>query len=89
MAMGIDLLPTVLDLLQLPAPSDRTLDGRSILSILTQGGPSPHDYLYYYDGETLFAVRDQHFKYRGAGGCSLQQRSGPNRYRNAQERMAF
>ena len=68
MAMGIDLLPTVLDLLQLPSPSDRTLDGRSILSILTQGGPSPHDYLYYYDGETLFAVRDQHYKYRGPAG---------------------
>jgi arylsulfatase A-like enzyme len=68
MAMGIDLVPTVLDLLQLPAPSDRALDGRSILNVLTQGGASPHDYLYYYDGETLFAVRDQHFKYRGPAG---------------------
>tara|TARA_B110000503_G_scaffold83460_2_gene127370 strand:+ start:7122 stop:8597 length:1476 start_codon:yes stop_codon:yes gene_type:complete len=66
MAMGIDLLPTVLDLLQLPPPTDRTLDGHSILKLLTQGGPSPHDYLYYYDQETLFAVRDQHFKYRGS-----------------------
>lgn len=68
MAMGTDLLPTVLELLQLPAPSDRQLDGRSILELLTQGGPSPHDYLYYYDGETLFAVRDQRFKYRGPAG---------------------
>jgi arylsulfatase A-like enzyme len=68
MAMGIDLLPTVLDLLQLPPPQDRLLDGRSILPVLTQGGPSPHDYLYYYDGEVLFAVRDQRFKYRGPAG---------------------
>ncbi len=68
MAMGIDLLPTVLDLLQLPPPPDRALDGRSILPVLTQGGPSPHDYLYYYDGEILFAVRDARFKYRAAAG---------------------
>lgn len=68
MAMGTDLLPTVLDLLQLPAPPDRQLDGRSIRRVLSQGGPSPHDYLYYYDGETLFAARDQRFKYRGAAG---------------------
>ena len=68
MAMGTDLLPTVLDLLGLPAPSDRLLDGQSILELLTRGGPSPHDYLYYYDGETLFAVRDQRFKYRGPAG---------------------
>jgi arylsulfatase A-like enzyme len=68
MAMGIDLLPTVLDLLQLPPPPDRLLDGRSMLKVLTQGGPSPHDYLYYYEGETLFSVRDQRFKYRGPAG---------------------
>jgi len=68
MAMGIDLLPTVLDLLQLPPPPDRLLDGRSILQVLTRGGPSPHDYLYYYDGETLFATRSQRFKYRGPAG---------------------
>jgi arylsulfatase A-like enzyme len=68
MAMGIDLLPTVLDILHLPPPPDRLLDGRSILPVLTEGGPSPHDYLYYYDGEFLFAVRDQQFKYRGPAG---------------------
>jgi len=68
MAMGVDLLPTVLELLQLPPPPDRLLDGRSILQVLTQGAPSPHDYLYYYDGESLFAVRDARFKYRGPAG---------------------
>ncbi|MEZ5573527.1 MAG: sulfatase [Halioglobus sp.] len=68
MAMGIDLLPTVLDLLQLPSPPDRLLDGRSILEVLKTGGDSPHEYLYYYDGDKLFAVRDQRFKYRGPAG---------------------
>ena len=68
MAMGTDLLPTVLELLALPAPVDRRLDGRSILSVLTEGAPTPHDFLYYYDGETLFAARDQRFKYRGPAG---------------------
>jgi arylsulfatase A-like enzyme len=68
MAMGTDLLPTVLDLLDLPSPSDRILDGRSILPVLTRGAATPHDYLYYYDGERLFAVRDQRFKYRGPAG---------------------
>jgi arylsulfatase A-like enzyme len=77
MAMGTDLLPTVLELLQLPAPSDRVLDGRSILSVLTKGAATPHDYLYYYDGETLFAVRDQRFKYRGPAGVFYSTDQAP------------
>ncbi len=68
MAMGIDLLPTVLEILQLPQPTDRILDGTSIRDVLLNGGPTPHDYLYYYDGDVLFAVRDQRFKYRGPAG---------------------
>jgi len=68
MAMGIDLLPTILDLLNLPPPTDRLLDGKSIRDILVAGASTPHDYLYHYDGEVLFAVRDQRFKYRGSAG---------------------
>ena len=68
MAMGTDLLPTMLDILKLPAPTDRLLDGRSLLGVLVAGAPTPHEYLYYYDGETPFAVRDQRFKYRGPAG---------------------
>ncbi len=64
MAMGTDLLPTLLELLGLPAPADRVLDGRSILPLLTGSGASPHQYLYHYDGERLFAVRGPRFKYR-------------------------
>lgn len=68
MAMGTDLLPTVLEILQLPPPGDRIIDGRSILSVLTRGAQTPHDVLHYYDGDTLFATRDSRFKYRGPAG---------------------
>ena len=68
MAMGTDFLPTILDILDLPHPEDRILDGRSILPILTDGAGTPYNYLYFYDGETLFAVRDQRFKYRAPAG---------------------
>jgi len=77
MAMGTDLLPTVLELLDLPAPTDRLLDGRSLLGVLTQGGPSPHELLYYYSGEMLLAVRDQRFKYRPAVGTPYSLDGNP------------
>ncbi|MEH6593559.1 MAG: sulfatase [Halioglobus sp.] len=65
MAMGIDLVPTILEVLNLPAPTDRLLDGKSMREVLVNGATTAHDYLYHFDGETLFAVRDQRFKYRG------------------------
>tara|TARA_R110000823_G_scaffold119998_9_gene244381 strand:+ start:1414 stop:2889 length:1476 start_codon:yes stop_codon:yes gene_type:complete len=68
MTMGTDILPTVLEILKLPAPPDRIIDGQSILGVLTEGAPTPHDFLHYYAGDTLFATRDQRFKYRGAAG---------------------
>ena len=68
MAMGTDLLPTIMDILELPAPTDRLLDGKSIHGVITAGENSPHDYLYFMDGDQLFAVRDQRFKYRAPAG---------------------
>ena len=68
MAMGTDLLPTLLELLKLPPPKDRKLDGRSMLDVLLASEPSAHEFLYHYDGESLIAVRDQRFKYRAPGG---------------------
>jgi len=48
MASHVDLLPTFCDLLQIPLPADRKLDGRSILPLLASGGgESPHEYLYH------------------------------------------
>ena len=65
MAMGTDLLPTLLQELGLPAPNDRLLDGRS-LSATLRGGDSPHEALYFYGAGTLMAVRDRRHKYRDA-----------------------
>jgi arylsulfatase A-like enzyme len=89
MAMGIDLLPTMLDILQLTGPEDRALDGRSLLDVLTAGADSPHDYVYYYDGETLFAVRDQRFKYRGSAGVFYATDAMPVAAAMAQKEWLF
>lgn len=62
MAMGTDLLPTILDWLGLPPPPDRVLDGKSIRPLL-ETDAAVHDYLYFAASESLFAVRDDRFKY--------------------------
>jgi len=69
MAMGTDLVPTVLDILKIPPPADRVLDGKSLLAVLERGEESPHEFLYYLSGKVL-AVRDARYKYvrkRGIG----------------------
>ncbi len=62
-ATGIDVFPTVLDALGLPAPDDRVLDGASLLPLLVRGGPPPHEAIYYYQLGVLRAVRSGRFKY--------------------------
>ena len=61
--MGTDLLPTMLDELNVPPPPDRMIDGKSIAASL-RGGPSPHQVLYHYAAGTLMAVRSATHKYR-------------------------
>jgi len=63
MSMGIDLLPTLADWLNIPLPTDRIIDGKSIKTMLETGGETPHDYLYYFANEELMAVRDSSHKY--------------------------
>jgi arylsulfatase A-like enzyme len=63
LAMGTDLVPTMLDELNVPSPPDRVLDGKSIAASL-RGGPSPHEVLYHYAAGTLMAVRSATHKYR-------------------------
>jgi len=47
-AQHIDLFPTFCEVLGEPLPSDRVIDGRSILPLLKAGaGESPHDYLFH------------------------------------------
>ena len=63
LVMGTDLLPTMLDELNLPLPPDRMIDGKSLAATL-RGGPSPHEVLYHYAAGTLMAVRSATHKYR-------------------------
>ena len=64
MAMNIDIFPTILQLLGIPLPKDRIIDGKNISSLLTDAnGKSPHEFLYYFWNKTLQAVRDSDFKY--------------------------
>ncbi|MGI9289302.1 MAG: sulfatase family protein [Pseudomonadales bacterium] len=84
LSMGIDWFPTILDWLDLPLPKDRLIDGKSIKSMLAGGADSPNDYLYYFSGETLKAVRDSRFKYHDQrkiyytpGGFAMGVPKGP------------
>lgn len=69
-SMGIDWFPTILDWLDLPLPKDRIIDGRSLRSMVESDAPSPNEYLYYFAGETLMAVRDQQYKFHDTRGVA-------------------
>lgn len=78
-AMTIDLLPTFAALAGAKVATDRIIDGRDILPLLTAqpGAKSPHEAYYFYWGRELQAIRAGRWKlhfphaYRslaGAGG---------------------
>ncbi|AWW32731.1 arylsulfatase [Echinicola strongylocentroti] len=60
---SMDLLPTIANLAGAKLPDDRTIDGKDITPILESGqGTSPHQYLYYYNGINLQAIRKGKWK---------------------------
>ncbi len=59
--MSIDLLPTIARLIGAPLPT-LPIDGRDIGPVLTGGGKSPHQALFFYAGEELQAVRSGGWK---------------------------
>ncbi len=60
---SMDLLPLFCDLAGVNVPSDRKIDGANILDILLgESTESPHDFLYYYNGTNLQAVRKGKWK---------------------------
>lgn len=63
LAMGTDLLPTLLDWLTIPIPADRAIDGRSLRPVLDGGTDVTSRIGHYYAGERLMAVSDGRFKY--------------------------
>lgn len=60
---SMDLLPLFCDLAEVNEPDDRIIDGKNIASILRgEETASPHQFLYYYNGTNLQAVREGKWK---------------------------
>lgn len=62
MAMNIDLLPTAAAISGAHLPDDRVIDGKNLTGLLTSGAPTPHDLLFFFDGNDIVAVRDKRFR---------------------------
>lgn len=62
MSSAMDLLPTLAGLAGASVPSDRAIDGRDILPLLQGGTESPHDLLFFFDGNDLVGARDERFR---------------------------
>ena len=64
----LDLLPTFAALAGAEAPTDREMDGYDLTPALKGTGESPRDRVFYYRGESVWAVRQgpwkAHFKTR-------------------------
>lgn len=60
---SMDLFPTIAALAGAKIPSERVIDGKDISSILNEGeGETPHDFMYYYNGSNLQAIRKGKWK---------------------------
>jgi len=62
-SMNFDLFPTLLTLAGAEIPADRVIDGKDIWPVLQGSSESPHEYLYFFDNETITAVRSQKWKF--------------------------
>lgn len=61
LVMTADILPTVCHLAGAQMPMDRTIDGRNIWPVLTEGASSPHEYICWTNGPQL-AIRRNNWK---------------------------
>ncbi len=59
--MSADILPTICQLTGAKLPEDRTIDGRNIWPVLTQGASSPHEFVAWSMGPQL-AIRKGRWK---------------------------
>ncbi|MCM2369590.1 sulfatase family protein [Aporhodopirellula aestuarii] len=60
---SMDLLPLFCHVAGVAPPSDRTIDGKNIIDLLTgETDQSPHEWFYYYNGLNLQAVRKGKWK---------------------------
>jgi uncharacterized sulfatase len=61
-AMGIDMMPTVLALAGVAPPQGVEMDGKDIRSVLAGGKISPHDHLLLFNNEDIAGIRTQRWK---------------------------
>lgn len=61
-AMGIDVMPTLLAYAGAPLPAGVELDGKDIRSVLAGGKSSPHQFLLLFDNENITGIRTQRWK---------------------------
>jgi arylsulfatase A-like enzyme len=61
---AMDLCPTLAELGGTSMPSDRVIDGKSIVPLMASDGsePSPHEAFFYYRANNLEAVRNARWK---------------------------
>lgn len=74
MATNLDILPTVLDLLNVAPPTDRLIDGISMLSVITGTTNTLRPFVFYSAALTgnIVGVRDNIYKYHeGATGIHV------------------
>jgi arylsulfatase A len=63
-AINLDIFPTLLSLVGLDLPTDRIIDGKNVLGLLTGSeAESPHDALYFYHSDILEGIRVGKYKY--------------------------
>ena len=58
----MDLFPTLIQEAGGSIPSDRSIDGKNIITMLVNGDRSPHAEFYYYFRKKLFAIRAGRWK---------------------------
>lgn len=59
---AMDLFPTFVKLAGATVPTDRVIDGKDILPVLTKGEASPHEAFFYDRANRLRAVRSGKWK---------------------------
>lgn len=70
LARTLDVLPTVLNAVGLPVPSDRPIDGNNLLPVLKgESEETPNDIHFYFAGRRLDAVRKGPWKLQRSSGA--------------------
>ena len=63
LVVAIDLFPTILELSGVPEPTDRVIDGTSLVHRFGGGGGDPHGPVWFHQVGHLRGVREGRFKY--------------------------